>query len=64
MVRLVEKYARRMQIQERLIKEIADEIMRRGVKGVLVVGEAKNMFMKMLGVRNGSSILTAGGIVE
>jgi len=66
LVRLVEKYARRMQIQERLTKEIAEEIMRRGVKGVLVVGEAKHMCMKMRGVRNGSSILTLahGGIME
>lgn len=36
LVRVVEKYARRMQIQERLTKEIADEVMKRGVKGVLV----------------------------
>ena len=58
LVRVVEKYARRMQIQERLIKEIADKITRRGVKGALVVAEAKHMCMKMRGVRNGSSILT------
>src|SRR6184192_4130817 len=32
LVRVVEKYARRMQIQERLIKEIADKITRRGVR--------------------------------
>jgi len=66
LVRVVEKYARRMQIQERLTKEIADEITRRGVKGVLVVAEAKHMCMKMRGVRNGSSILTVahGGVFE
>jgi GTP cyclohydrolase I len=36
LVRVVEKYARRIQIQERWTKEIADEVMKRGVKGVLV----------------------------
>jgi hypothetical protein len=42
----VGKYARRMQIQ-RLTKEIDDEIMRMGVKGVRVVAEAKHMCIKM-----------------
>src|ERR671936_174348 len=40
LARLVEKYSRRLQIQERLTKEIADEIMKMGVKGVLVIAEA------------------------
>lgn len=66
LVRLVEKYARRMQIQERLTKEIADEIMRKGVKGVLVIAEGEHLCMKMRGVRNGSLILTVAnrGIME
>jgi GTP cyclohydrolase I len=66
LVRLVEKYARRMQIQERLTKEIADEITRSGVKGVLVVAEGEHMCMKMRGVRNGSLILTVAhrGMME
>jgi GTP cyclohydrolase IA len=66
LVRLVEKYARRMQIQERLTKEIADEISRSGVKGVLVVAEGEHMCMKMRGVRNGSLILTVAhrGMME
>lgn len=66
LVRLVEKHARRMQIQERLTKEIADEITRRGVKGVLVVAEGEHMCMKMRGVRNGSLILTVAhrGMME
>jgi len=46
LVRLVEKYARRMQIQERLTKEIADEIMRRGVEGVLVIAEGDHLCMR------------------
>ncbi len=66
LVRLVEKYARRMQIQERLTKEIADEIRRRGVKGVMVIAEGEHLCMKMRGVRNGSLILTVThrGIME
>jgi GTP cyclohydrolase I len=36
LARLVEKYARRMQIQERLTKQIADEIIRNEIKGVVV----------------------------
>jgi GTP cyclohydrolase I len=66
LVRLVEKYARRMQIQERLTKEIADEIMKRGVKGVMVIAEGEHLCMKMRGVRNGSLILTVTqrGIME
>ncbi|MGC2669366.1 MAG: GTP cyclohydrolase I FolE [Candidatus Nitrosopolaris sp.] len=66
LIRLVEKYARRMQIQERLTKEIADEVMRRGVKGVLVIAEGEHLCMKMRGVRNGSLIVTEAhrGIME
>lgn len=66
LVRLVEKYARRMQIQERLTKEIADEVMRKGVKGVLVIAEGEHLCMKMRGVRNGSIILTEAcrGVVQ
>src|ERR671927_1373654 len=37
LVRLVEKYSRRLQIQERLTKQIADELVRNGVKGALVI---------------------------
>jgi GTP cyclohydrolase I len=58
LVRLVEKYSRRLQIQERLTKEIANEIMGMGVKGVLVVAEGEHLCMKMRGVRNGSVIMT------
>ena len=58
LVRLVEKYARRMQIQERLTKEIADEIIRMGVKGVIVIAEGEHLCMKMRGVKNSSVIMT------
>lgn len=52
LVRLVEKYTRRLQIQERLTKNIADELYVQGVKGVIVVAEAEHLCMKMRGVRN------------
>src|SRR6266511_4025497 len=66
LARLVEKYSRRLQIQERLTKEIADEIMRMGVKGVMVVAEGEHLCMKMRGVRNDNSITTIAqrGIIE
>ena len=66
LVRLVEKYSRRLQIQERLTKEVADELMRMGVKGAMVIAEGEHLCMRMRGVRNNSSILTLGyrGIME
>ena len=66
LVRLVEKYSRRLQIQERLTKQIADELVRMGVKGALVIAEGQHLCMKMRGVRNDSSITTIAhrGIME
>lgn len=58
LVRLAEKYSRRMQIQERLTTEIADEISKRGVSGVIVIAEGEHLCMKMRGVRNNNSIMT------
>ena len=66
LVRLVEKYSRRLQIQERLTKQVADELVRMGVKGALVIAEGEHLCMKMRGVRNESSITTVAyrGIME
>jgi len=66
LVRLVEKYSRRMQIQERLTTEIADEVSKRGVSGVIVIAEGEHLCMKMRGVRNNNSIITIAyrGIFE
>ena len=52
LVRLVEKYAKRLQIQERLTKNIADELHSQGVKGVVVLADAEHLCMKMRGVKN------------
>ncbi len=66
LVRLVEKYSKRLQIQERLTKEIADELHSQGVKGVIVMAEAEHLCMKMRGVRNDATMTSAAfrGIYE
>lgn len=61
LVRIIEAFARRPQLQERMTTEIADYL--RGLiqpKGVLVVIEAEHMCMTMRGVKKpGSSTLTS-----
>jgi GTP cyclohydrolase I len=66
LVRLVEKYSKRLQIQERLTKNIADELYSQGVKGVVVIAEAEHLCMKMRGVRNEATMTTTAfrGIYE
>ena len=61
LARLVDAYARRPQVQERLTTQIADEIERTlQPKGVLVVIEAEHLCMSMRGVRKpGSSTVTS-----
>lgn len=51
--RVVDAYARRLQIQERLTKQIADTIQEvLDPQGVMVVIEAEHLCMKMRGVKN------------
>ena len=66
LVRLVEKYSKRLQIQERMTKNIADELFSNGVKGVAVIAQAEHLCMKMRGVRNNANVTTAAfrGIFE
>ncbi len=66
LIRLVEKYSRRLQIQERLTKNIADELHSQGVKGVIVMAEAEHLCMKMRGVKNDSKMtsITYRGIYQ
>jgi len=52
LVRVVEKHAKRLQIQERLTKNIADELYSQGVQGVAVFADAEHLCMRMRGVRN------------
>ena len=66
LVRLVEKYSKRLQIQERLTKNIADELFAQGVKGVVVLADAEHFCMKMRGVRNDATLISSAyrGIYE
>ena len=66
LVRLVEKYSKRLQIQERLTKNIADELFSQGVKGVVVVADAEHLCMRMRGVRNDATLTSSAyrGIYE
>lgn len=59
--RLVEGYARRPQVQERLTSQVADAMVDRlGVRGVLVVVEAEHLCMSMRGIRKpGSNTVTS-----
>ena len=61
LARLVDSYAKRPQVQERLTAQIADEIERTlQPRGVLVVVEAEHLCMSMRGVRKpGSSTVTS-----
>lgn len=57
--RIVDFYARRLQIQERLTTEVANCIAEiTGAKGVAVVMEARHLCMMMRGVEKQNSVMT------
>lgn len=66
--RLVDTFARRLQVQERLTTQIADELERvLNPKGAIVVIEAEHLCMSMRGVRKpGSTTVTSAvrGIIR
>ncbi len=61
--RLVDMYARRLQIQERLTRQIADAIETAiDARGVAVVIEAKHLCMMMRGVEKQNSVMTTSAM--
>jgi GTP cyclohydrolase I len=68
LARIVDEYAKRPQLQERLTSQVANSIMDRAKpRGVLVVIEAEHMCMTMRGVRKpGSKTITSAvrGVFE
>jgi GTP cyclohydrolase I len=61
--RLVEAFARRPQVQERLTGQIADALSTElGARGVLVVIEAEHLCMSMRGVRKPSSLTVTSAV--
>jgi GTP cyclohydrolase I len=62
--RIVEMYARRLQIQERMTKQIADFLMERlQPRGVGVVVEASHLCAVMRGVRKPGTIMTTSHVL-
>jgi GTP cyclohydrolase I len=62
--RIVDMYARRLQIQERLTKQIADAIQTAvEPRGVAVVIEAKHLCMMMRGVEKQNSVMTTSSML-
>lgn len=59
LARVVDMYARRLQIQEKLTKQIADAVEKSiRARGVAVVIEAKHLCMMMRGVEKQNSVMT------
>jgi len=61
--RLVDLYAKRPQVQERLTAQIADALMRKlNPRGAIVVVEAEHLCMSMRGVRKPGAITTTSAV--
>ena len=64
LARIVDCYARRLQIQERLTTQIAHEIRQAvGAEGIGVVIEAKHLCMMMRGVEKQNSVMTTSSVL-
>ncbi len=63
LARVVDLYAKRPQVQERLTAQIADAVMRKlQPRGVIVVVEAEHMCMAMRGVRKPGAVTTTSAV--
>lgn len=61
--RLVDLYARRPQVQERLTSQVADALVRRlSPRGVIVVIEAEHLCMGMRGIRKPGAVTTTSAV--
>ena len=64
LARIVDVYARRLQIQERLTSQIAQEIMKAvDAEGVGVVMECRHLCMMMRGVAKQNSVMTTSSVL-
>ncbi len=62
--RIVDMYARRLQIQEKLTKQIAETVLKyTGAEGVAVVIEAQHLCMMMRGVEKQNSVMKTSCIL-
>ncbi len=63
LARVVDGYAKRLQVQERLTSQIADALVERlDPAGVLVVLEAEHLCMTMRGVQKPGAVTTTSGV--
>jgi GTP cyclohydrolase IA len=63
LARVVDLYARRPQVQERLTSQVADAVMRRlEPKGVIVVVQAEHLCMAMRGVRKPGALTITSAV--
>ena len=64
LARIMEVYARRLQIQERLTRQIAEEVQNAvGADGVGVVMECRHLCMMMRGVEKQNSVMTTSAVL-
>ncbi len=64
LARLVDMFARRLQLQERLTEQISQAVMERaGARGVGVMIEARHLCMMMRGVEKQNSIMTTSSVL-
>ena len=64
LARLVDMYARRLQLQERLTEQVSRVIMEEvGAKGVGVMIEAKHLCMMMRGVEKQNSVMVTSSVL-
>lgn len=63
LARVVDMYARRPQVQERLTSQVADAVMRRlEPQGVIVVVQAEHLCMAMRGIRKPGSLTMTSAV--